>query len=347
MSSRVLQRSALVALATLLGSAAGIPALAQDATPIRFTLDWKYQGIHAFVFWAEEKGYFDEEGLDVTIDQGEGSAATVTRIVSGAYDAGLGDVNAIIQVAGQSEANAPVMTYMLYNSAPFAIISKADGPVQELSDLGGNRLGVPPGSAAGTLFPALTEINGIDAATVEITNMQPNLQEQMLLTDQVDASAVFTVTSYANLIGQGVDPETDINWFLFSDYGIELYSNGLMVSRELAEENPEAVSGLTRALNKALIEVANDPDAAIDLLMLQEPLLDAELEKLRLIYALQTHFVTEETDELGMGAIDPDRMATAIDLLVETYDLPNTPSVEQVFDASFLPEQDQRVLSLD
>ena len=62
-------------------------------------MDWKLQGIHAWFYWAQEKGYFAAEKLDVTIDQGEGSAASVTRVMSGAYDAGFGDANAVIQNA--------------------------------------------------------------------------------------------------------------------------------------------------------------------------------------------------------------------------------------------------------
>src|SRR3954468_14971758 len=125
-------------------SLAGV-ASAAEPVKIKFTLDWKLQGLHAWFYWAKTKGYFAAENIDVTIDQGEGSAAAVTRVMSGAYDAGFGDINAIIQNAATKPGEAPLMVYMIYNKAPFALLTKADSAVKTLKNLEGAKLGAPAG----------------------------------------------------------------------------------------------------------------------------------------------------------------------------------------------------------
>src|ERR1700751_5900589 len=120
--------------AALLGAVLFAGAANAQETTIKFTLGWKTQGSDAAFFVAQDKGYFKDEGLNVVIDQGEGSGATVTRVMSGAYDAGFGDIHAIIPNASPRPQDAPVMVYMIWTQPPFAIVAKKPSGITTIKD---------------------------------------------------------------------------------------------------------------------------------------------------------------------------------------------------------------------
>ncbi len=103
---------------------------------------------------------------------------------------------------------------------------------------------MPPTTARSKLFPALCTTAKIDCSKVEIVNMQPSLREQMLMQGQVDGvfGYVTTIRFSAKLIG--VDPDKDLRFIKFGDYGMDLYSNAIIVSRKFVEGTPRGREGL-------------------------------------------------------------------------------------------------------
>ncbi len=339
-----MKRLLVWALACLAIAAIAGTANAAELTKIRFVLDWKAQGPGAWFYVARDNGYFQAEGLDVLIDQGDGSAAAVSHIMTGTYDAGFGDINAVIQNAALHPGEQPLMVYMLYNRAPYALIVKADGPIKTLKDVEGRVLAAPAGSATERMFKPLALKNGVDASTVKVLNAAPNLIEQLLVTGQADAIAQFAPTSYMNFLAMKKSPEKDFRWFFYSENGLDLYSNGILVSQKLLKENPEAVRHLVTALNRAIIKVAADPDIGITTLKNVEPLTNFDLEKQRLIYTIDQQLRTDEVAKLGLGDLDDSRLQAAIKTVAEAYTLSRTPSIDEVFSRAFLPPKADRIL---
>lgn len=330
--------------AALLGAVLFTGSAAAQETTIKFTLGWKTQGSDAAFFYAKDNGYFKEEGLNVVIDQGEGSGATVTRVMSGAYDAGFGDVNAIIQNASLKPQEAPVMVYMLWNQPPFAIVTKKTSGINTIKDFEGRTLGGAQGTPTTRMLPVFVRKNSLDGDKIKISNMAPNLQEPMLIKGDIDGALVFNITSYFNLVLNRQDPDKDFKWFSFGDYGLDLYSNGVMVSRKLLASNPKAVAGLVRAVNKAAIAVAKDQNAGMKATVAYDNLINAEVEKRRLQFSYEKLIVSPEMKEIGVGDIKDDRMTRAIGIVVEGYQLANTPTPAEVFSREFLPPRKDRDL---
>ena len=305
-------------------------------------LNWKYEGPQAWYFLAQDRGYFQAEGLDVEIDQGEGSAASIPKVASGAYQAGFGDINAVIELAAKRPAEAPVAVYMLYNTPPFTIVVKQDSPIRSPKDLEGKVVGSPANDGALKLFPAFAKLAKVDAGKVQITNMAPNLREQMLARGQVDATLGYVTTVSFSAKAMGMDPAKDLRFIRYADNGMDLYANTLFFSRPFVKENPKAVAGFLRAVNRAIKDVIADPDAGVDAVMKREPLLKREVEKERLLATLRNDMSHPEIARIGLGDVDDERLRRGIAILVEAAQLPRTPAPGEIFDRGFLPARDQR-----
>jgi NitT/TauT family transport system substrate-binding protein len=313
------------------------------ATDINFTLDWKFQGPTAAFIVAKEKGYFDEEGLDVTIDSGNGSAGAVTRVASGAYQMGFADINALVEfnVANPGQSVKSVM--MIYDAPPFGLYALKSSGISKPADLVGHTLGAPMFDASYKLFPAFAAQAGIDPAAVPRINMDPPLREAMLVRGEVDVISGHYFSSMLDLMSKGVAKD-DIVVMLYADYGMDFYGNALIASGRFIEEQPEAVAAFNHAVTRGLKDVIADPAAAVALVAKYDPLIDQELETQRLDMAIEQNIMTPYVQENGFGAIDEARMARAIDQLAAALDLPSKPAVADIWTDAFLPPPEDRDL---
>lgn len=337
----------IVLLATFLSACQADPAPVDEAAPVRtthlrFTLDWAMQGPQAPFLVALDKGYFAEEGLSVVIDRGFGSADAVSKIAGGAYNLGYADINSMIEFNAQNPDDALIAIAMILDYPPFAAMTLSDRNINNPEDLAGRELGAPAGDAGRRLFPTFARSVGIDPDSVNWTSMDPPLREPLLIQGDVDAITGFYFTSFLNLTAGGVDAD-DIITFLYADYGVDVYGNAVIVPPSLLEENPDAMRGFLRALTRAWHDTIANPDEAIEIIKRRDPLIDEEVEKQRLMLAIETNMLTPDVMERGFGDVRLDRLERAIDIIVEAFDLPRTPDASEVFNSDFLPPLEDRM----
>jgi len=333
-------RSSLLALTAMVGLALplGLPTPADAQTKLKLVLNWKYQGPQGMFFLADDRGYFKAEGLDMTIDQGNGSGAAVPLVANGTYDVGFGDINALIELAAKKPDDAPIAVYVMFNQPPFTVAVKADSPIKSPKDFEGKTLGGAANDGALKLFPALCKMTKIDCTKVKMTNMQPNLREQMLMQGQVDGvfGYVNTIRFSAKLMGV---EDKQLRYINYGDYGMDLYSNAIIVSKKLVKEKPEVVRGLVRAINKGVLDTLKEPDAAVAAVAKREALIKVPVERERLDATLKDEMNHPEIAKIGLGNVDPVRLKKSIDILVDANALPRTPTVEEIFTGAFLPPE--------
>ncbi len=327
---RLLQSTAALIAALGLGQ-----AMAQT-TPIKFQLDWRFEGPAALFLTPAAKGYYKDAKLDVTIDAGNGSGGAVTRVASGAYDMGFADLAAVMEFhANNPDApNKPVAVMMVYNSTPASVMALKKSGIKTPADLNGKKLGAPVFDAGRRAFPIFAKANNI--ANVQWTSMDPPLRETMLARGDIDAITGFTFTSVLNLEARGVKAE-DVVVLPYPSYGVKLYGNVVIASPKLIKENPAAVKAFLQATAKGMKDVFAKPEAAIEYVKQRDGIINVELETRRLKMAIDTAINTPDARAEGFGQAKGPRLALMASQVSDAFNTKTRISPDAVWNGSFLP----------
>ena len=330
MTRQLLKLAAALALTTSLGVAQA------QTTPIKFILDWRFEGPSALFLAPVAKGYFKDARLDVTVDAGNGSGGAVTRVASGTYDMGFADLAALMEFhANNPDApNKPVAVMMVYNNTPASVMALKKSGIKTPADLNGKKLGAPVFDAGRRAFPIFQKANNI--GTVTWTAMDPPLRETMLARGDVDAITGFTFTSLLNLEARGVKAE-DVVVLPYPDFGVKLYGNAIIVSPKLIKDNPGAVKAFLQAFTKGARDVIAKPDDAIEFVKARDGIINVALEQRRLRLAIDTVINSADARAEGYGQVKAPRLALMASQVSDAFATKTRVSPDAGWNGSFLP----------
>jgi len=335
-TARLTRRTAGTLLACVLPWAAA----AQD-TPIKFQLDWRFEGPGAFFLVPVAKGQFKAEKLNVTVDAGNGSGNAVNRVASGTYDMGFADLAALMEFHANNPTapNKPVAVMMVYNNTPAAVFSLKKTGIKSPADLTGKKLGAPVFDAGRRAFPIFQKANGI--GTVNWISMDPPLRETMLAKGEVDAITGFYFTSLLNLEARGIKAD-EVAVQMYPAHGVKLYGNAIIASEAFIKKNPEAVRAFLRAFTKAAKTVIADPKAAIAVVKERDGIINAELEERRLRLAIDSSIATADARAEGFGDVQGPRLALMASQVADAFATKSRINPDAVWNGSFLPPAAER-----
>ena len=312
----------LAALLALAGSA-------DAADKLLFVTDYGLYGRHAYYFVAIEKGYYAREDLEIEIARSQGSANTIKQVANATAQVGFADAFAV--VLGRANDDIPVkLVAMIYPKPPHAVYVLKESGIAKPKDFAGKTLADTAFSSVPKLFATYARAAGFDAGSVKWIAVNSDALPGMLTAKRVDGIGQFTVGE--PLLAATAAPK-EVLGLPYSDAGLDYYSNGIVASDTMIENNPDLVRRFVKATLDGLKSAIADPKEAGEIMHKYHREIDVniaigETRKVKQL-ALQPNAV--------LGTIEPGRVQKMIDIVGATYALKKPISSPDVYAPGFLP----------
>ncbi|MCY4425325.1 MAG: ABC transporter substrate-binding protein [Acidimicrobiaceae bacterium] len=290
---------------------------------VSLRLPWFPSAQFAGSYVAAAKGFFAEEGLNVTINPGGFDVNSITLVAAGEDDFGLHDTNSLLFAAVEEIPLVAVATY--FHAHPGAIMALESSGFESLADLEGATIGFQEGGPWQLTQAMLTQ-NGVDPDSLEQVAVGFDLRP--LLEGDIDLLTVFSTNEpiLAEQLGFPVDV------FIPYDFGVQTSANALFTTIGYRQDNPEAVCGMVRALAKGWQYALDNPQEAVDIVVAVAPEnLTAEKE-LASLEAVRPSVLSESALADGIGTMTDERWQTVDGVLRQYGGLEADIDLESVYD---------------
>jgi ABC-type nitrate/sulfonate/bicarbonate transport system substrate-binding protein len=296
---RLLQAGAALPLLAL-------PRLARAQTPVTFQLSWLPSVQFGGSYLAQDRGYWAEEGLEVSLTPGGPNAPVEPPVVAGTALMGISAADYTAAAVSQGAPFKIIAVAMQKN--PFTIASLPGNPVNAPADLVGKRIGMA--TANTPVLQALCTINGVDMSQIEIVPTQYDAAP--LINGEVDCLLCWLTDLPVAMTMQGVENVT----MLMADHGYAVHSQTYIATEDTLANDRARLVGLLRGETRGWTDYKADLAAAAALTVEMFPDLGLDMPTQELQAEQQVPLMFSElTDENGFGWFTDETVAANVETL--------------------------------
>jgi NitT/TauT family transport system substrate-binding protein len=241
-------------------------ALAQGKEKVVLLLNWYTYSEHAPFYLGKERGYFDQEGIDLDIQEGRGSGVTVQAVAAGTAAFGYADVPTMMKAASKG---APVIAVgVALQTSPMSVMGFADKNIRKPEDIKGKTVAVTPGDSMSQIWPLFLQKTGLKQSDFKTVAGDAQTKLNAVINSQADLLLGYVMDQAIKLQDATHKPVYPIR---FADYGVNMVSSGIIAQKDYVKAHEDLVRRFLRAATRSLEEATKNPEAAVDAMLKAKP----------------------------------------------------------------------------